>query len=425
MRVVIGEGDFKQRDGAGIQRALDAVAKAGGGEVFVPAGTYVLLDALHLRTGVTLRGQRGQTLLTRPVSQTFPLKHYIGYGHCEFAIVDPSPLRVGMGVHVLDENAGGFYTTVGTITEQRGEWFFINRPAAHDYLPFRQGRVVTVFSLLEADGVTDASAHDLVLDGNVAESFRLNGCRGGGVFAINTGRLRLSGLEVRNYRGDAISFQQCYDVVVEDCEVHHNQGHGLHPGSGSVRYVFARNHIHHNGGDGLFYCLRTTHSLVEHNRIEHNRGVGVSVGERDTNHLLRHNVIVENAGVGIDFRVPVRQSGDHVQLLDNQIGPNCALPPAEHEIHFATGLADVWIIGNRIQPRRGSAINVSTGCTRICVTDNQIGTHPQTEDDVAGDRTAVVFDHAGPAPAVGPDKLPLDGARHLGISKLAPWRADF
>jgi len=50
------KGDGKTDDGPAIQKALDAAAKAGGGEVFLPAGTYRIEDHLAVHSGVTLKG---------------------------------------------------------------------------------------------------------------------------------------------------------------------------------------------------------------------------------------------------------------------------------------------------------------------------------------------------------------------------------
>ncbi|MGC9327882.1 MAG: glycosyl hydrolase family 28-related protein, partial [Candidatus Hinthialibacter sp.] len=49
-------GDGVVDDGPAIGRALDAAAKAGGGEVFLPAGKYRIADSLSVPSGVTLRG---------------------------------------------------------------------------------------------------------------------------------------------------------------------------------------------------------------------------------------------------------------------------------------------------------------------------------------------------------------------------------
>src|SRR5438128_158095 len=99
-----------------IQRMIDDRAARDGGTVEIPAGVYAMHDALHLRSGVRVVGERG-TILRKVPSVSSPLVDYLGYGHREFTVAEPEKFRAGMGVHILDNNSGGFYTTVATITE--------------------------------------------------------------------------------------------------------------------------------------------------------------------------------------------------------------------------------------------------------------------------------------------------------------------
>ncbi len=406
-----------------LQALVDAAAAKGGGTVEVPAGTYLMHDALHLRSNVRIVGQ-GMVVLKKVASVSSPLLDFLGYGHYEFRVAEPAKFRVGMGVHVLDKNAGGFYTTVGTITRRRGDLFFINRPFSHDYHADAEGRVVSAFSLIEGEGVSDASVENITLDGNSGEeTFQLNGCRGGGLFLIKCHRVGLRGLEVRHYRGDAVSFQQCSDIVVDDCHVHHNVGGGLHPGSGSVRYLLRNNHVHDNGGCGIFYCLRTTHSICEKNHIHHNADVGISIGERDTDHLVRENTITDNGGPGVDFRPPHNESGDRVQVTGNTLARN-ARKFGKAEIVIPAGLGDIHLAGNTITttPGRVAAIAVEPGCERISAADNRIDGRPQQASDILAMVGSVLLEKPAALPPVGPAALPLDGALHLRIEKLGAWK---
>ncbi len=403
-----------------IQNLVDAAARRGGGTVKIRAGIYHMHDALHLRSGVHLVGEPGVVLKKVP-SVSSSLIDCLGFGHYEFRVAEPDRFRVGMGVHLLDDNAGGFYTTVATITDKIGDTFFINRPFSHDYGFLFNGRAVSVYSLIEGDGVQDVSVTGLSLDGNnEKEPFQLNGCRGGGIFLIMSHRVSIRNVEIHHYRGDALSFQQCSDIRVESCEIHHNTASGLHPGSGSVRYVMRKNHLHNNGGYGIFYCLRTTHSICEENLIHHNHLAGISIGERDTDHLIRSNLISNNAGPGIDFRVPNRQSGDRTLVLNNTLRNNCTRFGAA-EIVIPRGLANIHLAENIIEPTGGvaSAVSVESGVREISAVNNQIAGHPQQSRDFP----AGLVKTSAPArlPSVGPAALALDGARHLRVDALQPW----
>ncbi|MCC6580790.1 MAG: right-handed parallel beta-helix repeat-containing protein [Phycisphaeraceae bacterium] len=399
-----------------LQAMIDEAASRGGGMVRIPAGRYMMNNALRLRSRVHVIGEPGATLVKVP-SVRSPLSHYLGYGLCEFAVRDPSLFEVGMGVHILDDHGFGFYTTVATIIDRDGDWFFIDRQAQHDYLPPHGGLAVSVFSLIEAENVEDAVVEGLTLDGNPEETFCLNGCRGGGVFMIRTRRVRLTNLEILNYNGDAVSFQQCTDIAVDHCHLHHNRGCGLHPGSGTVRYVMANNHVHDNEGFGLFYCLRTMYSICRDNRLENNAHAGLSIGERDTHHLIAGNAILNNKGGGVSFRKPIAQGGDHVRLENNTVADNAPNNGITGQIIVAPGLHDLVITGNIITPRPGEpAVRVGLDCTGITVAGNTVGGRAQQMCDVAADSEVALSMPTQPLTPVGPEAMPTGGMRHLPIT---------
>ncbi len=404
--------------GAAIQRMMDECAAAGGRIVEVPAGVYELWDAVHLRSGVRLVGEPGAVLVKRPSVQS-RVVDYLGYGFQEFTVAEPDLFSAGMGVHIADDHSGGFYDTVATIIARDGDTFFIDRAFHHDYQPGGNAVVTSLHPLVEGIGVENASLESITLDGNPQETRTLNGCRGGGVFLLRSRGLTIRDVEVRGYHGDGISFQQCVDISVLRCHVHHNTGAGLHPGSGSVRYVMQGNTVHDNGGCGLFYCLRTSHSRCIGNLLEGNGDAGISIGERDTDHLVRGNVIRRN-GAGIQFRRPLARGGDRVVIEDNDIGPN-GVAVAPGEIILPEGLRDVTITHNRFAPAGSCAVHVGPGCERIAVASNQVSGREQQAADIGGNVSEVALSGPDGIPAVGPEALPLDGARHLGIASLSSW----
>jgi hypothetical protein len=418
--IAVGEGKHTGDTHTVIQRAVDELAAAGGGTAVVLPGVYRMHDALHLRSRVHVVGRPGAILRKVP-SVTSPLLDYVGYGHYEVSVAEPEKFPVGTGVHVLDDDSGGFYTTVGTVTGRQGERLFIHRMLNHDYHPNRSGRVVSVYALVEADGIEDASIDGLTIDGNSGEeTFTLNACRGSGVFIIGSARLAVRNVEVYAYRGDGIGFQQSTDILVERCHVHGNTGNGLHPGSGTVRYVIQDNRLHDNGGCGIFYCLRTSHSRCCRNEIRDNAAAGISIGERDSDHLIEENRISGSGGEGIVFRPPHRRSGDRTVLLRNEIGPN-GTKTAGPEVTIAGGLADVHVLENSFTPGHGPALSVGQGCCHISFAGNKVSGRKQRPEDVAGAAGDVSFSRPARLPDVGPAALPLDGARHLAVAKLEPW----
>ena len=419
-----GSGRYQGLTNQALQLAVDDAASAGGGVVEVPSGTYRMRDSLHLRSGVRVVGEPG-TVLRKEPSISVPLLDYLGYGHYEISVTEPHRLEPGMGVYIFDDDAFGFYRTVATITSRSGDLFFIDRMLNHDYHPDRNGCVSTLFPIVSAVGVRDVAIEGIAVDGNREESRRIDGCRGAGVYLILTQRARIQGVEVRHFNGDAVSFQQCTDVVVRGSSLHDNSGGGIHPGSGSVRYLIQENEARDNGGCGVFYCLRTSHSVCEGNRLERNGQAGISVGERDTDHLIRGNTVSSNKGPGIDFRSPHAHGGDRVSIEDNGFSGNdlgVERGSERAEIRIAPGIEDIRISRNRFNPGEGRALRVEPEARRISFHDNTVDGREQRATDVAGDAVSLVPAEPAELP-VGPAALPAEGARHLGFGALAPWEA--
>lgn len=65
-------GDGATKDTAAFQKALDACAAAGGGEVVVPAGNY-LIGSIELKSSTTLRIEKDATLLGSPDLGDYPI----------------------------------------------------------------------------------------------------------------------------------------------------------------------------------------------------------------------------------------------------------------------------------------------------------------------------------------------------------------
>jgi len=65
-------GNGATKDTTAFQRALNACAAAGGGEVIVPAGNY-LIGSIELRSGTTLRLANGANLLGSPDLEDYPI----------------------------------------------------------------------------------------------------------------------------------------------------------------------------------------------------------------------------------------------------------------------------------------------------------------------------------------------------------------
>ncbi len=303
-RITVGResADLIGSDNRALQAAVDYIAGLGGGTVQIGAGQYLMYDSLHLRSNVTVRGEKGKTILRKAAGVVSTLALDGDFGEQQITVTDPAGFAVGNAVAVWDDNAGGFHTTVARITGRNRNTFSIDKPLMADCMVANKAKAATVFPVVSAYDSEGVRIENLVIDGNKESNPSLNGCRGAGIFLYRAFGTVIQSCTVRNYNGDGISFQQSNDVAVIDCISEDNASLGIHPGSGSQRPVVRGCMARHNGTDGLFLCWRVRHGLFEDNTLEENGRFGISIGHKDSDNLLRRNVIRSNRQDGVFFR---------------------------------------------------------------------------------------------------------------------------
>jgi parallel beta-helix repeat protein len=305
-----------------LQAAVDYIAGLGGGTVEISEGEYVMYDSLHLRANVTVRGQKGRTVLRKADGVMSALALDGDFGEQQITVEDPAGFAIGYGVAIWDERAGGFHTTVARITGRNENTFSIDKPLMADCMVANKAKAATVFPVVSGYHIEAARVEDLVIDGNKDNNVHLNGCRGAGIFLYQAFGTVIQGCVVRNYNGDGISFQQSNDVVVIDCLSEGNAFLGLHPGSGSQRPRISNCVARNNGTDGLFLCWRVRHGLFTDNILEGNGQFGISIGHKDSDNLLRSNVVRANRQDGIFFRNESLGMAAHRNCLEDNIIEN-------------------------------------------------------------------------------------------------------
>lgn len=325
VEVTVGHqnADIVGTTNASIQMAVDRVANLGGGIVRIMPGTYVMHDSLHLRSRVHIKGSGDETVLWKPASVRTPVIQVNGYGMYAIKVKEPEKFSIGMGIHISDELATAFYTTVATVCWKRGNELGISRQLNHDIAEVSDGAAVSVYPIVSGCDVEDVTLDNFIVDGNAEQNEFINGCRGGGVYLLRGRNIEMRNLTVRNYNGDGISFQACVNTCVENSFIHGNKGSGLHPGSGSVGFIMRRIVSTGNEHDGLYYCLRVSYSLCEACLFEKNKRNGISIGHADTDAIIRNNTISNNGGFGLITRHDAAgSSGDRTLIYENVFQDN-------------------------------------------------------------------------------------------------------
>ncbi|MCL2461437.1 MAG: right-handed parallel beta-helix repeat-containing protein [Defluviitaleaceae bacterium] len=371
-----------------IQEAIERAAAAGPGVVKILPGKYVMNDSLHLRSGVTVEGSGEETVLWMPDGVASALSLYAGYGHYDVSVAEPEKFHVGMGIMISDDSSGGFYNTVASVVGKYGDTLVIDRMLNHDYTVWQHASAVSSYPIISGIGVEKACVRNLAINGNASGNSYIDGCRSGGVFLLQCRDTTLSGLRVADYNGDGISFQQCVDILIEDCACENCQGHGLHPGSGSVGAVIRGFSGVNNGADGLFFCLRATRLLVENSAFCGNKGQGISVGHRDTDIEIRNCRIEDNGLYGVFFRNgSPALNGSRTLIAGCLIKGNLA-QKGEVGIFFRSKAEDVYIFDNTGGGADASEADYLSGVT--------FGPPPEGYSFSAAYKDERELDHLGP-----------------------------
>lgn len=310
------EADLIGNDNRVLQAAVDYVAALGGGTVIIGPGTYRMEDSLHVRGGVTVRGQGEATILRKPDGYRTKLFADGDYGEEQITLVDPTGFALGKGVAVADDSAGGFHITVGTIVGRQGNTFAISQPLGADCMVHRDAWAATIYPVVSVYHTQGVRIEGLTIDGNRENNAYLNGCRGAGIFLYRGHGTVISNCTIRRYNGDGISFQQSNDVQIISCACEENGGLGLHPGSGSQRPVIRDCRAEENDRDGLYLCWRVQYGLFENNTLIDNGRDGISIGHKDSDNLFQGNLVEGNHRSGVRFRNESEPMAGHRNRLE-------------------------------------------------------------------------------------------------------------
>ena len=291
-----------------IQAAVDYVLRLGGGTVRVLPGNYTLRNSIFLREGVRILGSGTDSLLVKKDSQETSLADDSDWYDQEITLVNPDGFRVGDGIILESKNpdTGGLDVLRRTLIARSGNRFKLDKALRSNFWTASAPTVTARFPMITAEETSHFAVENIALDGNRANNPNINGNYAGALWFQDCSDFTLTGLHVRDYNGDAISFQICHDVVVENCDLVNNADLGIHPGSGSQRPRMTNNRVS-DSTYGIFFCWGVKYGLAEGNTITR-CNYGVSIGHHDDDNVIVDNDINDSPINGLNFR-PERGEG--------------------------------------------------------------------------------------------------------------------
>lgn len=303
-------GDIQGHDSQTIQQAVDALAETGGVVQLAP-GTYICYDAVHLATGVTLRGSGPETVLRHCDGFCSRLTVDADYGQFKVTPADPSGFAKGMRAYVRDDRAGGWTESTSTIERIDHGVLQITKHLMMDYTMAAGATVSNAGPLVSAIDVDDVAVEALTIDGRRDSHQKAGGCRVGAIYMNHVSRARMAGLTVKDFNGDGISFQITRDVTVENVTVTGCGNYGIHPGTGSARVRMRDCDFSGNDVGGYFLCWRVQESLFERLTCTGNGQFGISIGHKDTDNTFIDCKLTDNGQAALVFRGEIETNGAH------------------------------------------------------------------------------------------------------------------
>ncbi|MEI6393931.1 MAG: hypothetical protein WCT12_22865 [Verrucomicrobiota bacterium] len=168
LMVGISSADIIGNDNRALQAAVDYAGNLGGGTVLIGPGEYLMRDALHLRSRVTVRGAGETTVLKKDREHRAPLAADGDFGEAAITVQNPEGFAIGRGVYVASKTIKNFLGACATILNRRSNYFTLSRSLNADVLTTDGGFAATIYPVISGYNLEDARVENLAVAGNRA-----------------------------------------------------------------------------------------------------------------------------------------------------------------------------------------------------------------------------------------------------------------
>jgi len=373
------EADIQGYTNRAIQMAIDALPDAGG-MVKLNQGTFILKDAIHLRSNMKLIGSGEATVLKRAKGVKSKMAIDADYAELKVTVEDASGFEVGMSIQILDaEQPGCWDVSMGTITDIDDNTLYFDKYLIRDYHAEPGGWVSNAGAGVSVRHAANVLISDLMVDGNKENTMPVDGCNGGGVAILYSKNVVVERVHIKDFNGEGMTWQITEDVTIQNCEIEGSANIGIHPGTGSPRSKILNNDSHHNAKDGLFICWRVHHSLVKGNKFHHNGRHGICTGHKDTDVVFDDNHIYNNGSDGVNLRSETMLNSPHNNTFINNVIENNGKIDGGYGFGLYSHAKNLVIKNNVIRDTGGktqkAAVYVAKGFPSFTMEDNIISGH--------------------------------------------------
>lgn len=294
-----------------IQFAVDAL-RTSGGTIILNPGNFEIKEPVRLRSNIKLMGSGKTTILKKGEGVQTRFIVDADYGELKLTVENADGFEAGMKIQVMDDSNNGCWdVSTAYVTDVEDNIIYIDKGLIRNYCSYLNGLISNASSVIEVIDAENSLISNLVIDGNRENNFFTDGCNGAGVLIHNSKKITVDHITVNNFNGEGISWQITENVTVSNCEISGCGNTGLHPGTGSPFSVIENNNVHHNDGDGLFICWRVYQSKVIGNEFHHNGRFGLCSGYKDTDVIFENNHIHDNRSDGVNLREERESNAPH------------------------------------------------------------------------------------------------------------------
>ncbi|OGQ19852.1 MAG: hypothetical protein A2138_03790 [Deltaproteobacteria bacterium RBG_16_71_12] len=339
---------------AGIQEAINALGRDGGA-VTIPPGEYLLRQAIHVRSNVTLEGTGANTVLRRGKQVEAKLAAVAEPGSISVQVESAAGLREGDEVGIFDQASVGWHHAHAIVKGIQGNELRLDRMLGRKFDPARGATVINYFPAITAVGASKVVIKDLTIDGRRDENpgpslltrrgepFEL-GFTFAAIHLVGVTDSRIEGSRIVGWPTDGISVQRGGNDSVVRCVVENCRGHGYHPGGGLHDSEFSEIVAQGNDGDGLYFCANVERVVVKGSRFIGNKGNGVGgLGDvGDLHNLVENNLCEGNGASGI-----LLTNGGHNTVKNNTCLDNSRSLPGHFSGISLVKTTESVVSGNR------------------------------------------------------------------------------
>jgi len=337
------------RDSVSVQAAVDFAAKRGFKTVRLSAGSYTFRSAVQIPTGVRLAGMGNATVIRPSEAVRSKIVADSEWYQKSIELDDASKYSTGDSVEIACTNPDFGWAIDRLVVAKRGNRLLLSEPLGQNVFVHNKPECSNLHSLFIVSQSSDVEIRDLRIDGMVGFTETMNGNFGGAIFVTRSSGVKIAGVTVEGFNGDAISVQASCDVDLNHCNATGNRGTALHLGSGSQRVTcsnseFSRNMI------GVFLCWGVKQTSLRELAVSSSTEAGISVGHRCESFQVESCQISENGYAGLIVRSDLIGSGEDcpsgILLLHNTFSENGTADNQSPELQFDCAVREIQILGN-------------------------------------------------------------------------------